>query len=66
HYALQEFRAAGCASAALLDDRRPSFLTEAYAAAIAPRFASLQVRREQPTREATSGTTLSRRLRRAS
>jgi pyruvate formate lyase activating enzyme len=47
HYALQQFRAEGCATPSLVDDRQPSFLTEAYAAAIAPRFVSFQVRREQ-------------------
>ncbi len=45
HYALQEFRAEGCANAALVNDRLPSFLTERYGAAIATRFASFQLRR---------------------
>jgi pyruvate formate lyase activating enzyme len=45
HYALQEFRAEGCANAALVDDCPPSFLTDRFAAAIAPRFASFQLRR---------------------
>ena len=45
HYALQEFRAAGCATPSLVDNCQPSFLTEAYAAAIAPRFASFRLRR---------------------
>ena len=44
HYALQEFRAVGCANAALVDDRPPCFLTESFVAAIAPRFASFQLR----------------------
>jgi pyruvate formate lyase activating enzyme len=44
-YVLQEFRAQGCANAALAADPTPSFLSESYAAAIAPRFASLQLRR---------------------
>jgi pyruvate formate lyase activating enzyme len=45
HYALQEFRADGCADAALVNDRPLSFLTERYAAAIAPSFASFELRR---------------------
>jgi pyruvate formate lyase activating enzyme len=45
HYALQQFRAEGCTMPSLVDDREPSFLTEAYAAAIAPRFVSFRLRR---------------------
>jgi pyruvate formate lyase activating enzyme len=45
HYALQAFRAEGCANAALVDDCPPSFLTDRFATAIAPRFASFQLRR---------------------
>jgi pyruvate formate lyase activating enzyme len=45
HYALQEFRAEGCANASLVSDRLASFLTEDFGAAIAPRFASFQLRR---------------------
>ncbi|HEX9276195.1 MAG TPA: anaerobic ribonucleoside-triphosphate reductase activating protein [Casimicrobiaceae bacterium] len=45
HYALQEFRAEGCANAALVNDRSPSFLTEHFGAAIAPCFASFELRR---------------------
>jgi pyruvate formate lyase activating enzyme len=45
HYALQEFRAEGCANAALVSDRPSSFLTEDYSAAIARRFTSFQLRR---------------------
>ncbi len=45
HYALQEFRAEGCANAAFVSDDAPSFLTEPYAAAIARRFTSFQLRR---------------------
>ena len=45
HYALQEFRAEGCDNAALADDHTPSFLSESYAAKIARRYASFQLRR---------------------
>jgi pyruvate formate lyase activating enzyme len=48
HYALQEFRAQGCANAALVNDRPPSFLTEHFGAAIAPCFASFELRRASP------------------
>ena len=44
-YVLQEFRAAGCANAALADGLAPSFLSESYSATIAPRFASFELRR---------------------
>lgn len=44
HYALQEFRAEGCANAALVNDRPPSFLTEHFGAAIAPCFGSFELR----------------------
>jgi pyruvate formate lyase activating enzyme len=45
HYALQEFRAEGCANAVLVDDCPQSFLTDRFGAAIARRFASFQLRR---------------------
>jgi pyruvate formate lyase activating enzyme len=45
HYALQQFRAEGCANAALVRDEPQSFLTEHFGAAIAPRFASFELRR---------------------
>jgi pyruvate formate lyase activating enzyme len=45
HYALQEFRAEGCANASLVSDRPASFLTEDFSAAIARRFTSFQLRR---------------------
>jgi pyruvate formate lyase activating enzyme len=45
HYALQEFRAEGCANAALVSGGPRSFLTEHFGAAIAPRFASFELRR---------------------
>jgi pyruvate formate lyase activating enzyme len=44
HYALQEFRARGCADPALVGDGSPSFLTEHFGAGIAPRFASFELR----------------------
>lgn len=44
-YALQEFRARGCADATLAADTTPSFLTERFCADIAPRFASFELRR---------------------
>jgi pyruvate formate lyase activating enzyme len=44
HYALQEFRAEGCADAPLANDATPSFLGESWAAMIAPRFASFELR----------------------
>lgn len=44
-YALQEFRTRGCADAALVPDGLGSFLTDEFCAAIAPRFASFQLRR---------------------
>lgn len=45
HYALQEFRAEGCASSTLAEDVPPSFLSESYGAAIAGHFTSFQLRR---------------------
>jgi pyruvate formate lyase activating enzyme len=44
-YALQEFRAQGCANASLVSNCPSSFLTEPFGAAIAPRFASFELRR---------------------
>jgi pyruvate formate lyase activating enzyme len=44
HYALQEFRAQGCANAALAADVAPLFLTDSWASMIAPRFASFELR----------------------
>jgi pyruvate formate lyase activating enzyme len=44
-YALQEFRAEGCANAALVTDCPPSFLTERFGAGIAPQFTSFEIRR---------------------
>jgi pyruvate formate lyase activating enzyme len=46
HYALQEFRAEGCANAALVSDRPQSFLTDRFGTAIARSFVSFQLRRE--------------------
>jgi pyruvate formate lyase activating enzyme len=43
-YALQEFRAEGCADPSLATDCPPSFLTERFCAAIAPRFTSFEIR----------------------
>ena len=43
-YVLQAFRAQGCADGALAQDAAPTFLTEAFAAGIAPRFASFGMR----------------------
>ena len=45
HYALQEYRAAGCADVALAADVPASFLSESYCGAIVSRFASFEVRR---------------------
>jgi hypothetical protein len=45
HYALQEFRADGCASATLTRAAPPSFLSASYCAKIAPKFSSFVVRR---------------------
>jgi len=45
HYALQEFRDAGCANAEWRSDGAPSFLNDAWCATIAPAFASFAVRR---------------------
>jgi pyruvate formate lyase activating enzyme len=45
HYALQEFRAKGCANAALVNDATASFLSASFAAAIAPRFGAFELRR---------------------
>lgn len=45
HYVLQEFRRDGCANDALSQDFPPSFLTQAWFAPLAPRFATLAVRR---------------------
>jgi pyruvate formate lyase activating enzyme len=44
-YALQEFRRDGCADAALIADRSPSFITDDWCAAVAPAFESFTVRR---------------------
>jgi pyruvate formate lyase activating enzyme len=44
HYVLQAFRAQGCADAGLARDTSASFLTDSFAAAIAPRFASFGLR----------------------
>jgi pyruvate formate lyase activating enzyme len=43
-YAVQEFRRACCADAALRDDTRPSFVTQRFCEALAPAFASFAVR----------------------
>ena len=45
NYVLQEFRAQGCANAALLCDLPVSFLTESWYAKVAPKFESFSVRR---------------------
>lgn len=45
NYVLQEFRADGCANAALLRDLPASFLTESWCAKVAPKFESFAVRR---------------------
>ena len=45
HYALQEFRATGCADAALRADRSSTYLSPAWCATIAPMFESLVLRR---------------------
>ena len=45
HYVLQQFRAEGCEDAALANDATPSFLSEPWAAEIAPRFSSFALRR---------------------
>lgn len=44
-YALQEFRAEGCADEALVRDYPPPFMTERFCAEIAPRFTSFEIRR---------------------
>jgi pyruvate formate lyase activating enzyme len=44
-YALQEFRAHGCATLELASDVTPSFLSDSFAATIAPRFDSFELRR---------------------
>jgi len=44
HYVLQAFRSQGCADSALAVDTTLSFLTEAFAATIGPRFLSFEVR----------------------
>jgi len=45
HYALQEFRAQGCRDGDLTGSAVPSFLDESFAASVAPRFESFQLRR---------------------
>jgi pyruvate formate lyase activating enzyme len=47
HYVVQEFRAEGCANIALRDEKAPTFLTDAWCNQIAPRFASLAIRRAE-------------------
>jgi pyruvate formate lyase activating enzyme len=44
HYVLQAFRAQGCADSELARANLPSFLTEPFGVAIAPRFASFGLR----------------------
>lgn len=45
NYVLQEFRPAGCADAALVENLPASFLTEAWCAGIASKFDAFAVRR---------------------